>query len=93
MKLEVISIVIVYIGIAILAWYFLNHRWGYMILLVLNLIIVFVIVYTKCQDVDFVTKLGEKLLGFLLKKYGGEWFRDIIFENKVKNDGDKTLFS
>ena len=93
-KTELFSIMIIYVGMGVLAWYFLTHNWWFFILLALNLAIVYIIVHAKCHEIDFIRKVGEKLLTFLMKKYGGEWLRDaqnvkeFLMKKKVKNDVD-----
>ena len=86
-KLELTSVLIIYIGLGLLAS--VTQQWWLFIILALNITIIYVIVYAKCQDMDFVKKLGEKILIILMKKYGGLEISKIFLEKKkVENNVD-----
>lgn len=76
-KIELLSIVVIYIGLAILALFFVTRHWLFFIFLAGNITILYIIIASKCQDIDFIKTWGEKILAFLIKKYGGDWFRDV----------------
>lgn len=76
-KIELLSLVIIYIGLAILAGFFMTRHWLFFIFLAVNVTMIYIIIAAKCHDIDFIKKWGEKILAFLIKKYGGEWFRDV----------------
>lgn len=76
-KIELFSLVVIYIGLAILAVFFMTRHWLFFIFLAGNIALIYIIIASKCQDIDFIKTWGEKILAFLLKKYGGDWFRDV----------------
>lgn len=76
-KIELLSLIIIYIGLGILAWFFMTRHWLFFVFLAVNIILVYIIIASKCHDIDFIKNWGEKILAFLMKKYGGDWFRDV----------------
>lgn len=76
-NIELLSLVIIYIGLAILAGFFMTRNWLFFVFLAANVAVIYIVIASKCHDIDFIKKWGEKILAFLIKKYGGEWLRDV----------------
>lgn len=82
-KIELLSLVVIYIGLAVLAVFFITRHWVFFIFLAVNIAVIYIIIISKCQDIDFIKTWGEKILAFLVKKYGGDWFRDVENVKKI----------